>query len=53
MSTSGMIRGMPIKTAGTISHPADGQTSKGLLIPRAPKDLGKEQFTFIGGRQRL
>lgn len=53
MSTSGMIRGLQMKTAGTSSHPADRQTSKGLLIPSVPKDLGKQQFTFIGGKQLL
>lgn len=44
MLTSEMTEGMQIKSAGTISHPADGQTSKGLLIPSVLKELGKPKL---------
>lgn len=45
MSTSEMTEEMQIKSAGTMSHPADGQTSKGLLIPSVLKELGKLKLT--------
>lgn len=45
MSTSEMTEEMQIKSAGTMSHPADGQTSKGLLIPSILKELGKLKLT--------
>lgn len=51
MSTSGMTREMQIKAAGTMSHPADGQTSKGLPIPSVLTNQGKQKFTFIDGGQ--
>lgn len=51
MSTSGMTREMQIEAAGTMSHPADGQTSKGLPIPSVLTNQGKQKFTFIDGGQ--